>query len=199
MDGAIIKIRMELITTFNQVLDVFAIREDVLYYKPSNDGWSIYQVLEHIMLANHFLLRIVDKQAERALHLAGSFEQTHSPKAYSLDVHKLKRMELAGSYVWVPQQYTDPAGDMPLLQLKMALHDQITKCLGVLQNNRLIEAIIKTHEAAKTDALHYLYFLVQHMHRHLQQVQRVKLEFSQRQRQTVYTTATQMSNSICLN
>lgn len=199
MNGAIIKIRMELITTFNQVLDVFTIREDVLYYKPSNDGWSIYQVLEHIMLANHFLLRIVDKQAERALHVAGSFGQTHSAKSYSLDVNKLKRMELAGSYVWVPQQYTDPAGDMPLLQLKMTLHDQINRCLGILQNKRLMEAIIRTHEATKTDALHYLYFLVQHMQRHLQQVQRVKLEFGQRQRQTVRTTAAQIQNSICLN
>lgn len=197
MNAVITKIRTELLNTFNHVFDVFTIREDVLYYKPANEGWSIYQVLEHILLANHFLLRIVDKQKEKAMQLAKSSAQLQVVEAYALDIAKLKRMELTGSYVWVPQKYTEPHGDVPLLQIKMSLHDQLNESLALLQNKQVIEALITTYHAGKIDALHYLYFLIQHMQRHLQQVQRTKKEFRE-QGQTVENNSL-VTKAICLN
>lgn len=122
MNRAVATIRTELTSAFNRALDAFDVREDVFYYQPLNDGWSIYQVLEHVVLANHFLLRITNKQAERAVKLA-SMASKRSTQRYTLDKNKLKRMELTGSYIWVPQRYTEPNGDMPLLQIKMTLHD----------------------------------------------------------------------------
>lgn len=199
MNGVITKIRTELNNVFNQVLDVFATREDSLYYKPENDGWGIYEVLEHLVLANYFLLRVINKQTERALQVVKHVDGTRSINDYSLDINKLKEMELTGSYVWVPQRYTEPGGDMPLLQLKMALHDQLHECLGTLQNQRVVEAIMRTHEAGKLDALHYLYFLTQHMQRHLGQIGRVKKEFYQQQKQITHTNNIPVSSSMCLN
>jgi uncharacterized damage-inducible protein DinB len=198
MNRAVATIRTELTSAFNRMLDVFAVREDVLYYQPSNGGWSMYQVLEHVMLANHFLLRIVNKQAERAMQLAGMVNKRNTMN-YALDRNKLKRMELTGSYIWVPQQYTEPAGDMPLLQIKMTLHDQLSESLALLKDNKALEAIEATYVAGKIDALHYLYFLVQHMQRHLGQVERLKQEFSQLQRQSLYNDRTRLVKAICLN
>ena len=198
MNRAVATIRTELTSTFNRMLDVFAVREDVLYYQPSNGGWSIYQVLEHVLLANHFLLRIVNKQAERAVQLAGMVNKRNT-QSYALDRNKLIRMELAGSYIWVPQRYTEPAGDIPLLQIKMTLHDQLSESLALLSDSKVLEAIETTYVAGKIDALHYMYFLVQHMQRHLGQVERLKQEFSQLQRQSLYNDRTRLVKAICLN
>lgn len=198
MNRAVATIRTELTSTFNRMLDVFAVREDVLYYQPSNGGWSIYQVLEHVMLANHFLLRIVNKQAERAVQLAGMVNKRNT-QSYALDRNKLIRMELAGSYIWVPQRYTEPAGDIPLLQIKMTLHDQLSESLKLLSDSKVLEAIETTYVAGKIDALHYLYFLVQHMQRHLGQVERLKQEFNQLQRQSLYNDRARLLKAICLN
>lgn len=198
MNRAVATIRTELTSTFNRMLDVFAVREDVLYYQPSNGGWSIYQVLEHVMLANHFLLRIVNKQAERAVQLAGMVNKRNT-QSYALDRNKLIRMELAGSYIWVPQRYTEPAGDIPLLQIKMTLHDQLSESLALLSDSKVLEAIETTYVAGKIDALHYLYFLVQHMQRHLGQVERLKQEFNQLQRQSLYNDRARLLKAICLN
>lgn len=199
MNGAINKIRTELIQAFDQAFDVFSTREDVLYYKPANEGWSIYQVLEHVLLANYFLLRIVNKQTERAMQLAATSKVISDPDAYKIDEAKLKRMELTGSYVWVSQRFTEPVGDMPLLQLKMTLHDQVNEILGLLKNRAVIDANLKTFETGKIDALHYLYFLVQHMQRHLGQISRIKAEFYQLQKHIAHTDNIRVAKSICLN
>jgi hypothetical protein len=198
MNRAVATIRKELTITFNRMLDVFSVREDVLYYQPSNGGWSMYQALEHVLLANHFLLRIVNKQAERAVQLANMVTKKNT-EPYVLDRNKLQRMELGGSYIWVPQRYTEPNGEMPLLQIKMTLHDQLSESLVLLSDSNVLEAIETTYVAGKIDALHYLYFLVQHMQRHLGQVERLKQEFSQLQRQSLYNDRARLVKTICLN
>jgi uncharacterized damage-inducible protein DinB len=199
MNRAVATIRTELTSTFNRMLDVFAVREDVLYYQPSNGGWSIYQVLEHVALANHFLLRIVNKQAERAVQLASMVNKKNNIQPYVLDRNKLKGIELTGSYIWVPQRYTEPAGDMPLLQIKMTLHDQLNQILELLDNNKVLKAVEGTYVTGKIDALHYLYFLVQHMQRHVGQVERLKQEFTQLQSKSLYNDKTRLMKAICLN
>ncbi len=199
MNGAVTKIRIELRQAFNQLLDVFAVREDILFYKPADEGWSINEVLEHVLLANYFLLRIVNKQIARDVLVAKRTGTGNTALNYSLDMTKLKAMELTGSYVWVPKRYTEPAGDIPLLQLRMALHDQMTESLAILNNEQVMEAIMETHETGKVDALHYLYFLVKHIQRHLEQISRVQDEFYQWQNQSAYIDNIQIGNSFCLN
>lgn len=198
MNGTIAKIRKELLQAFDGLLYVFSTREDMLYYKPASNGWSIHQVLEHVMLANYFLLRIVQKQTRKALQQSCNI-QANSNDQYIIDVARLQRMELTGSYVWVPKSYTEPDGNIPLLQLKMTLHDQLNECLKIVQNKKAMEGITRTYEAGKIDALHYLYFLVQHIQRHLDQVQRLEQEFNQLQKETAYTNADRLTRSICLN
>ena len=108
-------------------------------------------------------------------------------------------MELTGSYIWVPQQYTEPSGEIPLLQVKMALHDQLNESLALLNSERAMGAIAHTYEAGRIDALHYLYFLVQHMQRHLGQISRVKTEFYQIQNGSTYTDSVQINDdSFCM-
>jgi len=184
---------------FDRLFDVFAIREDVLYYQPLNGGWSIYQVLEHVVLANHFLLRIVNKQAEKTMQWANRIDNKTRLQPYVLDTGKLKSMELNGSYIWVPQRYTEPEGDTPLLELKISLHDQLKQAIELLENEKLLKAIEDSYVAGKIDALYYLFFLAQHMQRHLGQVSRLKKELTQWQRKSLNNETVRLAKTICLN
>jgi hypothetical protein len=183
MTSTVATTRTELTNAFNRLFDVFAVREDLLYHQPLNSGWSIYEVLEHVVLANYFLLRIVKKQAEKAMLQANRNGNKTNVQPYSLDTATLKNMELNGSYIWVPQRYTEPGGDTALLELKISLHDQLKQAIELLENKKILKAIEDNYVAGKIDALHYLYFMVQHMHRHLDQVRRLKQEFGQLQKE----------------
>lgn len=199
MTSTITTTRIELTNAFNRLFDVFSVREDLLYHQPLNGGWSIYEVLEHVVLANHFLFRIVNKQAEKAMLQANRFGNQTNNQPYKLNTATLKNMELNGSYIWVPQRYTEPGGDTALLELKISLHDQLKQAIELLGNEQLLKAIEETYVAGKIDALHYLYFMVQHMQRHLDQVSRLKQEFSQLQRQSLYNENIRLAKTICLN
>jgi hypothetical protein len=152
-----------------------------------------------VVLANHFLLRIVNKQAEKAMLQANINGSKSNGQPYKLNTATLKRMELNGSYIWVPQRYTEPGGDTALLELKISFHDQLKQAIGLLGNEKLLKAIEETYVAGKIDALHYLYFMAQHMQRHLDQVSRLKQEFSQLQRQSLYNENIRLVKTVCLN
>lgn len=199
MTSTITTTRIELTNAFNRLFDVFSIREDVLYHQPLNGGWSIYEVLEHVVLANHFLLRIVNKQAEKAMLQANRNGSKCNGQPYSLNTATLKNMGMNGSYIWVPQRYTEPGGDTALLELKISLHDQLNQAIELLGNEKLLKAIEDSYVAGKIDALHYLYFLAQHMQRHLGQVSRLKKEFTQWQRKSLNNETVRLAKTICLN
>ena len=198
MNSAIKTTRTELTSAFDRLFDLFALREDVFYYQPLNGGWSIYQVLEHVVLANHFLLRIVKKQAEKSMQWVNRGGK-NNVQPYVLNTGRLKSMELNGSYIWVPQRYTEPGGRMPLLELKISLHDQLEQAIEFLENERVLKAIEESYVAGKIDALHYLYFMVKHIQRHLGQVSRSKQEFGQWQHQSLYSENARLAKTICLN
>lgn len=46
------RIQKELDTTFNEADNWFDLPENILQYKPQNGGWSIQQILEHIVLTS---------------------------------------------------------------------------------------------------------------------------------------------------
>ena len=55
------RIKDELIKTFNDLFYWLKSDDQLLDYCPSNHGWTIRQILEHISLTNHFLLILIRK------------------------------------------------------------------------------------------------------------------------------------------
>lgn len=61
------KVSRDIETTFDNVNTWFEISIDLLDYTPSNNGWTIRQILEHISLTNHYLLILIRKGAQKAI------------------------------------------------------------------------------------------------------------------------------------
>ena len=62
-----INLKRELIRTFAVVDEWFDKGHPLRCYKPSSGGWSVNEVLEHVMLTSHFLLIIIEKGTVKAL------------------------------------------------------------------------------------------------------------------------------------
>lgn len=61
------EIREFLLTTFSKIDSWFDKDAELRNYKPIGGGWTIDQILEHIVLTNHFLLILIDKGTGKAL------------------------------------------------------------------------------------------------------------------------------------
>ena len=67
-----------IITHFDEVDEWFDKPKEIRCYKPTNGGWSINEILEHIMLTNHFLLKLIDKGKNKALKKEDNRKQKNS-------------------------------------------------------------------------------------------------------------------------
>jgi hypothetical protein len=60
-------IKTFLIDTFATIDTWFDKDIELRNYRPTNGGWTINEILEHIGLTNHFLLILIDKGTTKAL------------------------------------------------------------------------------------------------------------------------------------
>ncbi|AZB08683.1 DinB family protein [Chryseobacterium sp. G0162] len=61
------EIRNHLSLSFNEVDGWFDKDGTTLNYQPSNGGWSVQQILEHIYLTNFYLLILIEKGSKKAM------------------------------------------------------------------------------------------------------------------------------------
>ena len=60
-------IREHLVKTTESINLWFDEPEGLRNYRPLNNGWTINEILEHIALTSHFLLKLIDKGGNKAL------------------------------------------------------------------------------------------------------------------------------------
>lgn len=156
--------------------------EKELDYLPANGGWSIRQILEHISLTNHFLLILIRKGALKSIELAAGTEYSKLLTGYDLDWERLKLIGEQRSFEWNRPLHMEPTNSIPLIEVKRKLFEQKEECLSILDQipngeGVLYKTMMSVNNLGKIDVYHYMYFLVQHIRRHLVQMTRVKLEF----------------------
>jgi hypothetical protein len=156
--------------------------EMTLNYSPANGGWSIKQILEHISLTNHFLLILIRKGTKRSIEMANNTEYSSLLADYDLGWDKLKLVGEHRSFEWNRPQHMEPTNKILLIEIKEKLFEQKQECLSLLNQipngeGMLYKTMMSVNNLGKIDVYHYLYFLVQHIRRHLIQMTKVKLEF----------------------
>jgi hypothetical protein len=74
IEDLIVEIKDTLTTVFAEVDTWFDKPSELRVYRPSNKGWSINEILEHISLTSHYLLKLIDKGAIKALKNANGLD-----------------------------------------------------------------------------------------------------------------------------
>jgi hypothetical protein len=150
---------------------------EVQNFQPPNGGWTVAEILEHISLTNFFLLKLIDKGAEKALKNAGNFDLAEALQDYHFNRDKLDEIGIHKSFSWVRPEHMEPTGEKPLPEVRSLLQQQLSRCLQHLDDLPNGEGILhKTtmtvNDLGKIDVYHYLYFLAKHAERHLTQMER---------------------------
>jgi len=177
------RIKNELIQAFDDLFNWFEIEDKLLDYPPANGGWTIRQILEHITLTNHFLLILIRKGTSKSIEKANSAEYSNLLFGYDLDWEKLKLIGEHRSFEWNRPQHMEPTNKTLLIDVQEKLFEQEQECLLLLSGipngeGILYKTMMSVNNLGKIDVYHYIYFLVQHLNRHLTQMKKIKYEFS---------------------
>ena len=159
---------------FSELDACFALPREKLESRPDRlDAWNIAQHLEHVCLANHFLLLTIQKGCRTARRRAAA---TPIPEAES-DLELLAPIASPGAFDWPPPSHMLPTGRAPLSELRARLDGQRELCLrllgGLLRGEgRLCRIYMSVNGLGKLDMYQWLYFLAQHIRFHLTLISR---------------------------
>jgi hypothetical protein len=160
---------------FRQLDACFDLQPSELEGCPEHQGaWSIAEHLEHVCLANHFLLLTIAKGCRKA---AGRAAALPIPEGDS-DLDLLAPVAVPGAFEWLPPSHMLPTGKRPLFELRPELHRQLAACLQLLAGmprgeGRLCTVGMSVHGLGKLDMYQWLYFLAQHAAYHLAMIARL--------------------------
>ncbi len=147
-------------------------------FRPSNNGWTIDEILEHITLTNHFLLIIIRKGMEKALRRS----QTQQPSDGESDLHFMNVVCYTKALRWAHPEHMTPQGKESPEAIRHRMRQQYAECLALLGQLRNGEGSLHTvrmsvGELGKIDMYQWLYFLALHIRRHFDQLHAAACEW----------------------
>jgi hypothetical protein len=178
----IIRIRTEMIDVFREMDRWFDKDDRLLNYDPSNGGWSVKKILEHVSLTNHFLLVLIRKGTNNALRNAAANNFQELNEEYEFNWVGLISIGNHMSFQWQRPEHMEPSGQISIKDINTRLDSQLMECLSYLDQmpygeGTLYKTMMSVTNLGKIDVYHYIYFLVQHAKRHITQMKKVEIEF----------------------
>ncbi len=153
--------------------------EALLRFRPASGGWSVDQVLEHVTLADRFLMLTLRKWVVTAAQRARRGDSTPGGES---DLGRLAVIGERGSFEWVRPEHMEPTGIPNSAEVRAVLHRQLGECLILLERigggvGALCRITMTVNGLGKIDRYQWLYFLAQHARRHLHQLAVIDAEF----------------------
>jgi hypothetical protein len=176
------EIKDHLIRSFGIVDTWFEKKAALREYKPLSEGWSINQILEHITLTSHFLLILIEKGTKKALANTNGLQLEEELKNYQFHRDKIEEVGQHRSFAWIRPEHMDPKGEKSLEQIRQQMQDQFGQCMTVLEKlpngeGVLSKTTMTVNDLGKIDVYEFIYFLSQHVQRHISQMEKVAAEF----------------------
>jgi hypothetical protein len=165
-------VRDALVQVFSLLDDLFLLPEQELLSRPEYPAaWSLLEHLEHVCLANHFLLLTIAKGCRTALRRVGRVEL---PETES-DLAVLSGIAEPGLFDWTPPAHMVPTGRREAGEIRDELRRQREQSLELLAGmprgeGRLCSIRISVQQLGRLDMYQWLYFLAQHARYHLKMI-----------------------------
>lgn len=173
------RVRATLIQVFSLLDACFELPRQELEHRPDyEDAWTVAEHLEHVCLANHFLLLTITKGCRTAHRRAAAGAE---PPEGESDLELLAEIALPEAFDWAPPLHMLPTGQRHPAEIRAEVAGQRDRCLALLEGmahgeGRLYTIRMSVHGVGRLDMYQWLYFLAQHVRYHLALIeQRVKL------------------------
>lgn len=172
----------EICNTFNALLLWFSKDKTLRAFSSLNEEWDIEQVLEHVLLANHYLLILIEKGRKKALKKTNRLKIKQILDSYEISNPRLEEIGINNSFEWKCPAHMIPSGKRSLAHMQ---HEVMKQKSLLLENLHLLncgEGVLhkismSVHSLGSLDVYQYIYFLLKHMHRHIQQMTKIESEF----------------------
>ena len=141
----------------------------------SNGTWTRLQMIEHVMLTNHFLLILIEKGTEKAIERSRQLDKEFISASYDFDIAAILDIARPGAFRWKNPQHMEPTGSKTAEEIRAELRDQLYRCLVVLDKLSHGEGVaykltMSVNNLGKLDMYQYIFFLSLHVQRHLHQL-----------------------------
>lgn len=150
-------------------------------------GWTVREILEHVMLTNHYLLKLIRKGSAKAIRIARTKGYTGLPSDYCFFNPALEMVGTTDAFPWKTPEHMIPSGTLPLREVRKTLRDQLYTCLSILDampagEGAYYKITMSVNSIGKLDMYQYLYFLALHEKRHVEQINKRAGMFSEIER-----------------
>ncbi|MFN1217185.1 DinB family protein [Chryseobacterium kwangjuense] len=174
-------IKTHLKLSFNEVDKWFDKDNKTLNYQPSNGGWTVQQILEHIYLTNFYLLILIEKGSKKAMRNYNDLDVNNEIKNYSFNQEKFEKVGKYGAFEWIRPEHMEPKGELGLKEIRSLISLQYHQCLNYLDlmkngEGLLCKTTMTVNDLGKINVYEYIYFLSLHAQRHITQMQNNELE-----------------------
>jgi DinB superfamily len=181
MEDLISTIKKELELSFSEVDKYFDCHYNLLIYKPLSNSWSIKEIVEHISLTNYYLLILVKKGVEKSLVKSKQLNIRFGWENYIFDWNKLNAIGQHKSFLWNRPNHMEPTNQVELSEVRQKIKNQLNDCVELLLQIKngegvLHKTLMSVNDLGKIDVYHYIYFIVQHNKRHLEQIYKIVKE-----------------------
>lgn len=148
--------------------------DELWTFRPTPDAWSVGEILEHVTLANHFLLILAHKLAETSKRRA---ERGDVVPSTPLALEGLRAVS-DPSLRWAHPVHMTPTQSVTREELRARLTTQSAECARLLRElpsgeghlHRIRMSVLPGEN--RLDLYQYLAFLALHSARHREQMQR---------------------------
>lgn len=176
-------IKNHLSFTFNEVDRWFEKDSTTLNYQPSNRGWTVQQILEHIYLTNLYLLILIEKGTKKAMKNSLELNLESEIKNYSFNKENFEKVGEYGAFEWIRPEHMEPEGEHTLIEVRNLIsqqYDQCMNCLDLMKNGEglLYKTTMTVNDLGKINVYEYIYFLSLHAQRHITQMENNQSEMT---------------------
>ena len=171
-----------LIAVHNSADEWFDKAENLRQFRPQNQGWTIDEILEHIVLTSYFLLVLIEKGGDKALRNIQNRDLAAELENYTFHRDRLDEIGIHKSFNWFRPEHMAPKGEKSLSEIRTELKEQLQKCqehLAKMSHGEgvLYKMTMSVNDLGKIDVYEYIYFLGKHIERHIAQMCRNETEF----------------------
>jgi hypothetical protein len=174
-------IKAHLKLTFDEVDGWFKKDKKTLNGQPSNGGWTVQQILEHIYLTNFYLLILIEKGSKKAMKNSLNLDLESEMKNYSFNKENFDKVGEYAAFEWIRPEHMEPKGELSLDEIRSLITQQYLQCLQYLEvmkngEGLLYKTTMTVNELGKINVYEYIYFLSLHAQRHVTQMKKNESE-----------------------
>lgn len=175
----------EIELAISSVLPWFDCKPELASWIPPSNGWSINEILNHIVLTSHYLFLLIDKGARKSLAAKSKGASITISTDYELIPAALAEAGIFQSFEWHRPEHMDPRCHSIPGDAREVFLSQMQRCRDVLTSleggwGHYTKTTMTVNQIGKLDVYQYIVFLCRHAQRHCGQMERNRLDFDAR-------------------